>query len=147
MEIPWWGFALGTMLMFGVTNFLLKVAAKNAMDSVFASQILWLSVGLFGLIFLGWYYSTGDFQLNLAKTSGLMLLVPVVAGVFLAAGMYCIKRAVSLGPAGPATAISASNAALVALLSYVLLREGLSTPKLAGMLMILGGVVVMSVFE
>jgi hypothetical protein len=36
-----------------------------------------------------------------------MLIVPVVAGVCLTAGMYCIKKAVAIGPGGPATAISA----------------------------------------
>jgi len=147
MDIPWWGYALGTMLMFGVTNFLLKVAAKNSMDSVFASQILWLSVGLFGVLFFIYYNSTGAFQANLSKTPTILLALPIIAGVTLACGMYCIKRAVSLGPAGPATAISAGNAALVALLAYIFLKDSVSFSKLAGRVLVLAGIIVMSVFE
>ena len=143
--IPWWGYALGTMFMFGITNSLLKFAAHEKMDSIFASQILWLSVGVFGVIFLGYYYSTGAFTANLSNTSAIMLLIPVVAGVCLAAGMYCIKKAVALGPAGPATAISAGNAIIVAIFAYIVLKEDLSTPKIIGMLMVIGGIVVMSV--
>jgi len=145
-SIPWWGYALGTMAMFGVTNSLLKFAAHENMDSIFASQILWLSVGIFGLIFFAYYYSTGSFTTNLSGTSSLLLVVPIVAGVCLAAGMFFIKKAVAVGPAGPATAISAGNAILVALFAYLVLKEGLSTPKLIGMIMVVAGIIVMSVF-
>jgi transporter family protein len=145
-SIPWWGYALGTMAMFGITNSLLKFAAHEKMDSIFASQILWLSVGIFGLIFFAYYYSTGSFTTNLTGTSSLLLAVPMVAGVCLAAGMFFIKKAVAVGPAGPATAISAGNAILVTLFAYIVLKEGLTTPKLIGMLMVVGGIIVMSVF-
>ncbi len=144
-SIPWWGYALGTMIMFGITNSLLKYAAHENMDSIFASQILWLSVGVFGAIFLAYYYSTGAFTENLSKTPTTMLIIPIVAGVCLAAGMFCIKKAVALGPAGPSTAISAGNAILVALFTYVALKESLTTPKIVGMLMVVIGIVVMSV--
>jgi transporter family protein len=145
-SIPWWGYALGTMAMFGVTNSLLKFAAHEKMDSIFASQILWLSVGIFGLIFFAYYYSTGTFTTNLTGTSSLLLAVPVIAGVCLAAGMFLIKKAVAAGPAGPATAISAGNAILVTLFAYVVLKEGLSMPKVIGMIMVVAGIIVMSVF-
>lgn len=132
------------MCMFGVTNSLLKYAAHEKMDSIFASQILWLSVGVFGVLFLAYYYSTGAFTENLSKTPTTMLLVPIVAGVCLAAGMFCIKKAVALGPAGPSTAISAGNAILVTLFAYIVLKEELSPPKIIGLLMVVGGIVVMS---
>jgi len=145
-SIPWWGYALGTMVMFGITNSLLKYAASQKMDSIFASQVLWLSVGVFGVIFLLYYYSTGQFTANLNGTSMTMLVVPIIAGVALAAGMYCIKKAVAVGPAGPATAISAGNAVLVSLFAYFALKEGLTLPKIVGMIMVIGGIVIMSVF-
>jgi uncharacterized membrane protein len=146
-SIPWWVYALGTMLMFGITNSLLKLASHDNMDSIFASQLLWLSVGLFGILFFAYYYTTGNFTTNFSKTTSLLLLIPVVAGVCLAAGMFFIKKAVSIGPGGPATAISAGNAVLVAVASYFMLKEGLSTAKVVGMLMVIGGIIVMSVLE
>lgn len=75
-----------------------------------------------------------------------MLIVPVAAVVCLAAGMYCIKKAVAIGPGGPATANSAGNAVLVAIFSYLVSKEGLSTPKIVGMLMVVGGIIVLSAF-
>lgn len=65
------------MMMFGITNSLLKYAAHEKMDSIFASQILWLSVRLFGLLFFIYYYSTGSFTENLSGTSNVIMLAPV----------------------------------------------------------------------
>ena len=132
--------------MFSITNSLLKFAAHENMDSIFASQILWLSVGIFGLIFFAYYYTMGSFTTNLTGTSAILLAVPIISGVCLAAGMFFINKAVAVGPAGPATAITAGNAILVALFAYVILNEGLGTPKLIGMLMVVSGIIVMSVF-
>jgi len=143
----WWVYALFTMLFFSITNFLLKVAGHYGMNSIIASLILWLSVGFVGVIFLAYYYATGTFPENKEALSLPLLFAPVIAGVFLALGMYCLKLSLTTGPAGPAVAISAANALGVAMLSYIFLKEGLSGAKMVGMLMVIGGIVVMSFFE
>lgn len=38
IQVPWLGYAVGTMLMFGVTNSLLKYAASRKMDSISAPK-------------------------------------------------------------------------------------------------------------
>jgi multidrug transporter EmrE-like cation transporter len=58
--------------------------------------------------------------------------------------MLAIKKAVTAGPAGPATAVSGSNAILVSLLDYGLLGHWLSPMKLFGMLTTIIGIVALS---
>ena len=142
--MQWWIYALITMLMFGITNFLVKMAGHYNMDSVFASVILWLAVGLMGIIFLLYFIHTGYFQENLRATPTIYLLFPIFAGVALAIGMYTIKLALTHGPAGPSVAISAANAFLVALLAFVFIGEKLSISKIIGMLLIFAGITIMS---
>ena len=145
--MQWWIYATATMLMFGVTNFLLKLAGYYHMDSVFASVILWLSVGLIGIVFLFYMVFTGEFQENMSHTSMIYLLLPMGAGIALAVGMYFLKIALSIGPAGPSIAIVMSNAFIVAILAYLLIGEKLSLWKIGGMLLIVVGILMMTLFE
>jgi len=141
--MEWWIYALITMLMFGITNFLVKVAGFYGMDSVFASIILWLAVGATGLVFLLYYIHTGEFQGNLEVIPKSYLLFPAVAGITLALGMYSIKIALTKGPGGPAVAIAAANAFIIALLAYIFLGEELGLKKIAGMVVIFLGILLM----
>ena len=140
--MQWWIYAIITMLMFGATNFLVKYAGHSGMDSVFASILLWLATGAMGVVFLFVYRD--QFMQNLRSTPTWLLLLPVAAGVTLAIGMYSIKIALTKGPAGPTVAITAANAFLVALLAYVLIGENLSPLKIAGMLVIFAGIVMLT---
>ncbi len=144
--MQWWVYALITMLMFSLTNFLVKMAGYYHMDSIFTSIILWLAVGAMGVFFLAYFLYQGSFQENLHSTPFVYLLLPIFAGFALAIGMYSIKIALSKGPAGPAVSISAANAFLVALLAYVFIGEKLSASKALGMLLIFAGIIVMSIF-
>ena len=138
----WWIYALITMLMFGITNFLVKYAGYNHMDSIFASILLWLATGAMGIIFMLVYKD--NFVSNIKNTSPYLLLLPVIAGITLAIGMYTIKLALSNGPAGPTVAITAANAFLVAIFSYIIIGEELSTMKIIGMLVILAGLIILT---
>ena len=42
-------FGLATMVLFGVTNFLLKYAGHHGSDSVTTTAVLWLSAGVCGV--------------------------------------------------------------------------------------------------
>ncbi len=143
--MQWWIYAIGTMVLFALTNFLVKVAGEGGMDSVFAANLIWLSAGAVGVVFMIYGLYTGSFQRGLSETNSKMLLLPIIAGVSLAFGMYLIKKAVTAGDAGPSVAIANSNAIIVALLAWIFLNEELSMSEIGGMAMIIGGIVVMSV--
>ncbi len=142
--MQWWTYAFATMVFFALTNFLVKLAGEGGMDSVFAANLIWLSAGAVGVIFLLYGMYTGSFQRALQNTDLRLLVLPILAGVFLALGMYTIKRAVTLGEAGPSVAIASSNAIIVAILSYIFLNEGLSATKIGGMLLAIVGIIIMT---
>lgn len=136
------GYAIAAMLLLGLTNFLLKLAGEQGCNSVTAAVLLWLSVGGCGVLAFFWL------RLERApwpwlEPAGLGWLA-LLAGVFLALGMLFVKRAVTLGQAGPATAVSGSNAVLVSLLDLSLLGHWLAPLKLAGMLMTVAGIVMLA---
>jgi transporter family protein len=121
------------------------MAGEGGMDSIFAANLIWLSAGIVGVVFLAYGLYTGSFQEGIRNNSVKMLALPILAGVFLALGMYTIKRAVTLGDAGPSVAIANSNAIIVAALAWLVLGEELSATKIGGMAMVIGGIIVMSV--
>lgn len=136
------GLAGVAMLLFGVTNFLLKLAGGKGCDSVSTAVVLWLTVGACGLlaVFRHWLIH-GGFP-GLARSS--LTWLALLAGIFLALGMLAIKKAVTMGQAGPAAAISGSNAILVGLLDLGLLGHGLSPLKLVGMLTAVAGIALLA---
>jgi drug/metabolite transporter (DMT)-like permease len=132
------GLALLAMLCFGLTNFFLKLAGTRGCDSLSVAVVLWFSVGACGVSAVAWSLV---FRSRLpALQSGRLSLLALLAGMFLALGMLAIKKAVTLGPAGPAAAVSGSNAILVSLLDYGLLGHWLPALKLAGMLTVIAGI-------
>jgi drug/metabolite transporter (DMT)-like permease len=134
--------ALLAMFCFGLTNFFLKLAGARGCDSVAAAVVLWLSVGACGVSAVA-----GNLALRsrlLALESGRLSLLALLAGMLLALGMLAIKKAVTLGPAGPAAAVSGSNAILVCLLDYWLLGHRLPALKLTGMLTVIAGIVTLA---
>jgi len=136
------GLAAAAMLLFGMTNFLLKLAGEKGCDSITSAVVLWLAVGACGVAASAWFW--------LARSGFPMLAPPglswlaLLAGIFLALGMLCIKRAVTLGQAGPAAAVSGSNAILVSLLDLGLLGHGLPALKAAGMLTAIAGIIALA---
>jgi drug/metabolite transporter (DMT)-like permease len=130
------------MLLFGATNFFLKLAGRRGCDSVTATVVLALAVGGCGLLAV-FGYRLACSRLPVLETPGLSWLA-LLAGILLALGMLGIKKAVTLGPAGPATAVSGSNAVLVSILDLALLGHGLPGLKLAGMLLAVAGIAILA---
>lgn len=135
-------YAVIAMILFGLTNFILKLAGEQGSDSVTAAVVLWLSVGACGLLAIAWHWLE-EAHFPALRTPFLDWLA-LLAGIFLALGMLGIKKAVTLGQAGPATAVSGSNAILVSLLDFALLGHWLPPLKLAGMLAAIAGIVVLA---
>lgn len=136
------GYAVAAMIFFGLTNFILKLAGENGCDSITTAIVLWLAVGGCGVLAFAWHGLKKSYfpWLQPAGLGGLALL----AGGLLALGMLCIKKAVSNGPSGPATAVSGSNAILVSLLDYWLLGHWLPPLKLIGMLVAVAGIAILA---
>lgn len=136
------GYAILAMIFFGLTNFLLKTAGARGCDSIATAVILWLSVGACGVLaVLQQLVSYSRFP---TLGSPVLSWLALLAGIFLALGMLAIKKAVTAGPAGPAAAISGSNAILVGLLDFLLLNHWLPVEKIAGMAALIIGVVVLA---
>ncbi len=145
--MPWYAYAVFTMLAFGATNFLLKYVGEKGMNSIFATGILWGAVGIASIVYFAYAYLSGEWHRNITQISEKWLIaLPLAAGFSLAVGMYTIKKAVTLGPAGPAVAIVAANAIIVAILAWILLGETLSPIKMLGMALILIGTFVVALF-
>ncbi|HSQ34571.1 MAG TPA: DMT family transporter [Candidatus Binatia bacterium] len=139
------GYAVLAMLFFGLTNFILKIAGARGCDSLATAVVVWLSVGACGMLAVSWHV-LAHAGFPALEQSGLSWLA-LLAGIFLALGMLAIKKAVTSGPAGPAAAVSGSNAILVGLLDYGFLDHWLPVAKLAGMMVVIAGIVVLALAQ
>jgi transporter family protein len=135
-------FGLATMVLFGITNFLLKYAGYHGSDSVTTTAILWLSAGVCGLLAVGYCLIRYGHLPGLQEPS--LILWAVLAGVSLAMGMLFLKLAVTTGPGGPATAITGSNSVLVALFEFLVFAHIPPAQKLIGMGIAIAGIIVLS---
>jgi len=135
-------FGLATMVLFGITNFLLKYAGHHGSDSVTTTAILWLSAGVCGLLAIGYCLIRYGHLPGLEEAS--LILWAVLAGVTLALGMLFLKLAVTGGPGGPATAITGSNSILVVLFEFLVFAHIPPVQKLIGMGIAIVGIIVLS---
>jgi transporter family protein len=135
-------FGVATMVLFGITNFLLKYAGHHGSDSVTTTAILWLSAGVCGLLAIGYCLIQYGHLPGMQEPS--LILWAVLAGVSLAMGMLFLKLAVTKGPGGPATAITGSNSVLVALFEFLVFAHIPPVQKSIGMGIAIAGIIVLS---
>ena len=135
-------FGLATMVLFGITNFLLKYAGHYGSNSVTTAAILWLSAGVCGVLAIGYCLIRYGRLPGMEQPS--LILWAILAGVTLALGMLFIKLAVTKGPGGPATAISGSNSVLVAIFEFLVFAHVPPVQKLVGMGIAIAGIIVLS---
>ncbi|MBI3947653.1 MAG: DMT family transporter [Armatimonadetes bacterium] len=135
-------YGLLTMLLFSITNYLLKHAGHRGANSLSATAILWLASGGVGVAGIVVTFLSGRGLAGLDSPGS--IAASLVAGLFLALGMFGIKTAVTRGPGGPATAITGSNAILVTLLDWLYFGHWPPAQKMIGMLVALLGIVVLA---
>ena len=135
-------YGLATMVLFGITNFLLKYAGHHGSDSVTTTAILWLSSGACGVLAIGYCLLRYGHLPGMQQPS--LILWAILAGAALALGMLCLKLAVTKGPGGPATAITGSSSILVALFEFFVFGHVPPTQKLIGMGVAIAGIIVLS---
>jgi len=135
------GLGLLTMMLFGVTNFLLKLAAHVGWQPLNAVKRLWLSAGTCGLLGLAYVFLTDRGLAGLPSWP--LRGAALAAGLTLGLGMLSLKIAVGRGKAGPATAIAGANAVLVAVLDALLYAHIPAPASLLGMVLALGGMILL----
>jgi drug/metabolite transporter (DMT)-like permease len=135
-------FGLATMVLFGITNLLLKYAGHHGSNSVTTTSILWLSAGGCGVVALGYSLLRYGGLPGMERPS--LVLWAVVAGITLALGMLFIKLAVTSGPGGPATAISGSNSILVVVFEFLVFAHIPPVQKSVGMGVAIAGIITLS---
>lgn len=135
-------FGIATLVLFGITNFLLKYAGHHGSNSVTTTAILWLSAGVCGVLAVGYCLIRYGHLPGMERPS--LILWAVLAGLTLGLGMLCLKLAVTNGPGGPATAIIGSNAILVTLFEFVVFSHVPPTQKLVGMGIAIVGIIALS---
>jgi len=138
-------FGFITMLLFALTNYILKFLGSRGLNSVKVVGVLWLFSGLFGVLAIG---------IDLFLSKGNILLLPdsiktfaFLAGISLGFGMLTLKIAVSKGPAGPIVAIAGSNAILVTALDYIFFGQMPIVLKITGMLIAILGIFIATYFK
>lgn len=135
-------YGIATLVLFGITNFLLKYAGHHGSNSVTTAAILWLSAGVCGVLAIGFCLLRYGHLPGMQEPS--LMLWAILAGLSLGLGMLCLKLAVTKGPGGPATAIIGSNAVLVAIFEYLVFAHIPPTQKLIGMGIAIVGIIALA---
>ena len=135
-------YGIATLVLFGITNFLLKYAGHHGSNSVTIASILWLSSGVCGVLAIGYCLIRYGHLPGMQEAP--LMLWAILAGLSLGLGMLCLKLAVTKGPGGPATAIIGSNAVLVAIFEYLVFSHIPPTRKLIGMGIAILGIIALA---
>jgi bacterial/archaeal transporter family protein len=135
-------YGMATLVLFGITNFLLKYAGHHGSNSVTTAAILWLSAGVCGVLAIGYCLIRYGHLPGMQDLS--LMLWAILAGLSLGLGMLCLKLAVTKGPGGPATAIIGSNAVLVVIFEYLVFSHVPPTQKLIGMAIAIVGIITLA---
>lgn len=144
----WMRYALGSFICFGITNSLLGAifewSGRNPQTSVTAPFIVWFSMGFVGLITAAVFKVSGRGYQGIPSPR--LAWIAAIAGIFLSLGMLTLKLGLASDPGskGPIVAITSTNAMLVALGAWLLIKEKLSGLQLSGMLVIISGIAVMA---
>jgi len=130
------GFLLGYIVLVGTASFLEKFSMKQL--NPYQVNFL-MAIGMAVTAVPALWFKQGSLTV---PTKALPLGAPI--GLLMAVGSMCFVLALSELPVGLATAISTSYVLLVLFLSWLFLSESLSWMKIAGTLMTITGVALLS---
>ncbi len=120
----WVVYAVIAMLCFGIANFILKYATSRELSPLHTSALMMMTAGIIAIVLL----ARLGFSIVIANPRAFLLIAIAAALNLVGAALTCI--ALSKGKAGPVIAIASANFVIVAILSYLLLKEGLSTTQI-----------------
>jgi transporter family protein len=144
----WVAYALASFLCYGITNSLLGAlfewSERNPDTSVTAPFILWLTMGVVGAGAAGVFGVSGRGYKGLPARR--FVWIAAVAGITLSAAMLTLKLGLAADPTakGPIVAITSTNAMIVALGAFFILKERLSGRQVIGMVVIVCGIAIMA---
>jgi len=135
-SVSGFGFLAGYVVMVGVASFLEKFSMKQL--NPYQVNFL-MAIGMAVTAIPALWIKQGSLRV---PTGALPLGAPI--GLLMALGSICFVLALAKLPVGMATAISTSYVVLVFFLSWLLLHESMSWMKIAGTILTIGGVVLLS---
>lgn len=136
-------FALGTFVLWGTTNFLIRYGEeKTGIKPTEFTAVMWISIGILGVVLLAYLYLTGN-GITLNKD----LAFPVAAGVLLGIGILSFSYALShtSTAAGATAAVATSNAVFTTALAFVFMEEKLEPKQWIGIATVVLGIVILRV--
>lgn len=126
-----------TCILWGTTPILEKIGLTNGVDPMIGVAIRSFGISLFLLLFLS---VQGKLNLVLSydiKSILIFVLTGIMAGCF---GMMAYFYALKLGATSKIVPIAASYPMITAILSIIILKEGISVYRLLGTALILAGI-------
>jgi drug/metabolite transporter (DMT)-like permease len=136
-------FALGTFVLWGTTNFLIRYGEeKTGIKPIEFTAVMWVSMGILGVILVAYLYLTGNgFKLNKD------LVFPVAAGLLLGIGILSFSYALSHTDteAGVTAAVATCNAVFTTVLAFVFLQEKLDPKQWIGIATVIIGIIILRV--
>lgn len=127
----WLLMAVGSAVFAGATAILAKVGIRNT-DSNLATALRTIVVLVFSWILV---FASGA-QQGIRGLSGENVLFLVLSGLGTGASWICYFRALQLGNVNKVTPIDKSSTVLTMILAFLFLGEGISGPKIIGMVFI-----------
>lgn len=117
----------------------LGVVSKTALYSMaWQGLVVWMGIGYAVLVVV--LLLTGDLALTLNADTWWA----IASAVLVIAGLVLLYLALGAGDANKVVPVSAAYPAVTLLLSVVALSESLTVPRLAGMLLVVGGVSILT---
>ena len=136
LTLSGFGFLLGYIVLVGTASFLEKFSMKEL--NPYQVNFL-MAIGMAVTAIPALWVKQGSLTV---PTKALPLGAPI--GLLMALGSICFVLSLAKLPVGMATAISTSYVVLVFFLSWLFLSESVSWIKIAGTLLTLGGVALLS---
>jgi len=136
MSLSGFGFLAGYIVMVGVASFLEKFSMKQL--NPYQVNFL-MAIGMAVTAIPALWIKQGSLTV---PTKALPLGAPI--GLLMALGSICFVLSLSKLPVGMATGISTSYVLLVLFLSWLFLSESMSWMKIAGTLLTISGVALLS---
>lgn len=134
----WVVFAFGSALFAGITAILAKCGIRKT-DSNMATAIRTIVVLVFSWLMV---FLIGSWS-QIGEISGRTWLFLILSGIATGASWLCYFRALQIGDINKVVPIDKSSVILTILLAFLFLKEEISLPKAAGMILIGAGTFLM----
>ena len=134
----WLMYAAGSAFFAGITSILAKCGIRKT-DSTVATAVRTEVVLIFSWLIAG---AAGSVD-QVRSVDGKTLWFLILSGLATGASWLCYFRALQLGDINKVVPVDKSSTVLTILLAFILLREGISLPKIAAAAVIAAGILLM----